>query len=214
MRLKQRFLLVVSFVFAFALFPNAAYAENHSSLSGVAETIENLFVFIPNIITLEKLLGEDQAAMFWARFLLWVLLFAAFFFGATKVFKDNKRVAAVVALVFALIGTLMMPNGWVINIFQSYGFLAGLLIWVVPVAAGFYLVSKIQQRLLKALIYLLMIFVLIAIDNSITSSFGENLAENVWYSLFKLVLAVVIIAFLWNLLFAGLDAVPHGGGEH
>lgn len=201
-------------VFITALFSNIANAQEESSLAGVAETIQRLFGFIPNIITLEKLIGEDAAAIFWAKFLVWLLLFAVFFFGATKVFKDNKRIAAVVALVFALIGTLMMPNGWVINIFQSYGFLAGLLIWVVPVAAGFYLVSKIKQRLLKALIYLLMIFVLLAIDNSITSSFGENLVDNVWFSLFRLVLAVVIIAFLWNLLFAGLDAVPHGGGEH
>lgn len=204
-------------VLGIMLFSNIANAQEESGLAGVAETIERLFGFIPNIITLERLMGEDAAAIFWAKFLVWLLLFAAFFFGATKAFKDNKRVAAVVALVFSLIGTLMMPNGWIINIFQSYGFLAGLLIWVVPVAAGFYLVSKIKERLLKALIYLLMIFVLSAIDKSITSSFGENLADNIGFSLFRLVLAVVIIAFLWNLLFAGLDAVPHGGehgGEH
>ncbi len=211
---RKKVFFPIFLVLSIMLFSNTAYSQEEGPLSRVADTVHDLFGFIPNIITLEKLIGEDAAAIFWAKFLVWLLLFAAFFFGATKAFKDNKRIAAVVALVFALIGTLMMPNGWVINIFQSYGFLAGLLIWVVPVAAGFYLVSKIQQRLLKALIYLLMIFVLLAIDNSITSSFGEDLADNVWYSFFKLLLAVVIIAFLWNLLFAGLDAVPHGGGEH
>lgn len=212
---RKKVFFTVFLVFIMTLFSNMVNAQEEGGLAGVAETIQDLFGFIPNIITLEKLIGEDAAAIFWAKFLVWLLLFAAFFFGATKVFKDNKRIAAVVALVFSLIGTLMMPNGWIINIFQSYGFLAGLLIWVVPVAAGFYLASKIPQRLLKALIYLLMIFVLLAIDKSITSSFGENLADNIWFSLFRLVLAVVIIAFIWNLLFAGLDAVPHGGrGDH
>ena len=210
MRTKKVF-FSASFLVVMALFSNAAYAQEKSPLSGVADTVHNLFGFLPNIITLDKLLGEDAAAIFWAKFLVWLLLFAAFFFGGTKVFKDNRRVATIVALVFALIGTLMMPNRWIINIFQSYGFLAGLLIWVIPVAAGFYLASKIKQRLLKALVYLLMIFVLLAIDNSITSSFGENLEDNVWFAFFRLLWAVVVIAFLWNLLFAGLDAVPHGG---
>ena len=211
---RKKLLFPIFLVFVTALFSNVANAQEESGLAGVAETIQRLFGFIPNIITLEKLIGEEDAAIFWAKFLVWLLLFAGFFFGATKAFKDNKRIAAVVALVFSLIGTLMMPNGWIINIFQSYGFLSGLLIWVVPVAAGFYLVSKIKQRLMKALIYLLMIFVLLAIDKSITSTFAEGVADSIWFSLFRLVLAVVIIAFLWNLLFAGLDAVPHGGGEH
>ena len=124
MRIKKVFFSAY-FLFVIVLFSNIANAQQESGLAGVAETIERLFGFIPNIITLEKLIGEDAGAMFWAKFLIWLLLFAAFFFGATKVFKDNKRIAAVVALVLSLIGTVMMPNGWIINIFQSYGFLAG-----------------------------------------------------------------------------------------
>ena len=147
---RKRMFFPIFLALITVLFSNVANAQEESGLAGVAETIENLFGFIPNIITLEKLIGEDAAAIFWAKFLVWLLLFAAFFFGATKVFKDNKRVAAVVALVFSLIGTLMMPNGWIISIFQSYGFLAGLLIWVVPVAAGFYLVSKIVEGFVVA----------------------------------------------------------------
>ncbi|MEK6869771.1 MAG: hypothetical protein AABX74_06045, partial [Nanoarchaeota archaeon] len=131
---RKKLLFPIFLVFVTALFSNVANAQEESGLAGVAETIQRLFGFIPNIITLEKLIGEEDAAIFWAKFLVWLLLFAGFFFGATKAFKDNKRIAAVVALVFSLIGTLMMPNGWIINIFQSYGFLSGLLIWVVPVA--------------------------------------------------------------------------------
>ena len=218
MHLKQRFLLIVSFLFAFALFPNAAYAESQNSLSGVAETIEELFGFIPNIITLEKLLGEDAAAMFWARFLLWVLLFAAFYYGGSFAFKVegkvNTRIAGTVAFVFATISALLIPDKIIIGIFQSYGLLSAIIIWFVPVIAGFFLVSMIKPRPAKAVIYLGMIFVLVAIDNSITSKFAADLANNLWFPFFKLLLAVVIIAFLWNLLFAGIEgwnAGVHGG---
>jgi len=198
---KKVFLLFISIVLM-SLFANLVSAQDEGSegLSGVAETIERLFGFIPNVITLEKLIGEDGAAMFWARFLIWLLLFAAYFFGASRVFKDSKNIAIVVALVLSLISALLIPSAIIINIFQSYGFVAGVLVWLIPVIAGFYLISKIKQKFLRAIVYLLILVVLLAIDKSITSSFGEGLVDDIWYSLFRLLIGVIIISFIWNLL--------------
>jgi len=218
MKIKRELFLLISFLFAPILLPNV-YAESQNSLSGAAETIEELFGFIPNIITLEKLMGEDAAAMFWARFLLWVLLFAVFYYGAGFAFKAgdkaNPRIAGTVAFVFATISALLIPEKIIMGIFRSYGLLSAIIIWFVPVLAGFFLVSKLKPKPVKAVIYLGMIFVLVSIDDSITSKFATDLANNMWYPFFKLVLAVVIIAFLWNLLFAGIEgwnAEVHGGG--
>ncbi|MDP7322691.1 MAG: hypothetical protein QF729_01975, partial [Candidatus Woesearchaeota archaeon] len=71
---KRVFLLIISLILM-SLFSNFASASNHEGggLAGVAETIEKLFGFLPNVITLEKLIGQEAAAMFWAKFLLWLL---------------------------------------------------------------------------------------------------------------------------------------------
>ena len=207
---NKKVFLLISFVVMISLFASSVSAQEEGGLAGVAETIEKLFGFLPNVITLEKLIGQEAAAMFWAKFLLWLLLFSVVYFGAGFVFKDNKNVATVVAIVIALMSALLIPNVFVINIFQSYGLVAAFLIWFVPVIAGFYLVSKLKEnKLMKAVIYLGMLFVLISMDTAITSSdLGKDLAEGEWYPFFKLLLAVVIIAFLWNLLTAWM-----GGGQ-
>ena len=64
---KKVFLLLISLVVMMSLFSNAGFAA--TGLGGVAETIHNLFGFIPDILTLDKLVGgTDKAALFWAKF--------------------------------------------------------------------------------------------------------------------------------------------------
>src|SRR3989338_11376623 len=93
---KKVFLLLVSFVFMMSLFANFVSAQEKSGLEGAFDTIRKLFGFLPEVITLEKLVGGDAAAVFWAKFLVWLLLFAVIYFGAGFVFKEQKRIAVVV----------------------------------------------------------------------------------------------------------------------
>ena len=88
---KKVFLLLVSLLFI-SLFSNYVSASNHegTGLGDAFDTIRELFAFLPDLVTLEKLIGGDTAAIFWAKFLVWLLLFAVLFFGASKVFPDNK----------------------------------------------------------------------------------------------------------------------------
>src|SRR3989338_7361355 len=124
---KKVFLIVVSLVLM-SLFSFVVSAENGDGrgLGGVLDTFRNLFQAIPDALTLDNLVGGDNiAALFWAKFLIWLLLFAGLYFGASKVFADNKRIAVVVALAISLMGALLIPNNIVINIFQTYGLAAG-----------------------------------------------------------------------------------------
>lgn len=193
---KKVFLVAASLVLM-SLFSGAVFAQGEG-LGGVAETIRELFGFIPKILTLEALVGGDAAALFWAKFLIWLLLFAVIYFGASKVFAENKRIAVIVALAISLMGALLIPNNTVVNIFQTYGLAAGFAVWFVPVIAGLFLAHKIENRAIKTVFYLVLILLLINIDRSLTSP-GSWLEGNNWIDYFRLLFAVVIIAFIWNL---------------
>ena len=87
MNSKKVFLLLFSLVII-SLFSNVVFASNHDGdgglgegLGGVAETIHELFGFIPEVLTLEKLTGAESgsSALFWAKFLIWLLLFSVIY---------------------------------------------------------------------------------------------------------------------------------------
>jgi len=137
---QKKVLLLFSLIFI-SLFSNIVSAQAEGAGAGLAEafgTIEELFAFLPELVTLEKLIGgKDPAALFWAKFLVWLLLFAAIYFGTSKVFTGNNRIAVIIALVISLMGTLLMPVSILFNIFQTYGLLAGIIIWVIPVIGAY-----------------------------------------------------------------------------
>jgi len=198
---KKVFLLLISLVFM-GLFSNFVFAAHTSSHQGLGlgdtlDTIRELFAFLPELITLEKLIkGDDEAAKFWARFLVWILLFATLFFGASKVFPDNKRIAVVVAIVIALMGALLIPYTILVNIFQTYGLVAGIVIWAIPLIAGMYIAHKFENPFARALIYGLAAWILFSINKTVVEVQGF---ANTNFPFFGLLLAVVIILFFWNL---------------
>ncbi len=193
---KKVFLLLASLVLM-SLFSNFASAQEEGAGLGEAfDTIRELFAFLPELVTLEKLIGGDTAAIFWAKFLVWLLLFAVLFFGASKVFPDNKRIAVIVALVIALMGTLLIPYPILVNIFQTYGLVAGIVVWAIPLVAGMYIAHKVENPFARALIYGLAAWILFSINKTIVK--GQEFA-NTNFPFFGLLLAVVIILFFWNL---------------
>ncbi len=205
---KKVFLLAVSLVLMMSLFSNVVSAqEDEGGLGSAFDTIRKLFAFLPELITMEKLLDADPVAIFWAKFLIWLGLFAVIYFGASFPLKQNPRIAVIVALVISLMSALMIPNATIGSIFQTYGLLAAILVWVVPVFAGFYLAHRVPNRLARALIYLLVLIVLTLIN-------GNILVKDIWniaLPYFTLLWAVVLLLFLWN-LFAGLGELGIGPG--
>ncbi|MAH01849.1 hypothetical protein CMO87_01280, partial [Candidatus Woesearchaeota archaeon] len=96
---KKKVFLLLSSLLIMGLLSNVVSAQEEGAGLGEAfDTIRELFAFLPDLVTLKKLIGGDTAAIFWAKFLVWLLLFAVLFFGASKVFPDNNRIAVIVAL--------------------------------------------------------------------------------------------------------------------
>ena len=197
---RKKVFLLISFVLMMSLVPGVVSAQDDGILGGLADTIQNLFGFIPEVITLEKLVGEDEAAVFWAKFLIWVLLFAVIYFGATAVpgLRDNNRIAIIIAIVISIISTVMIPAEIIFDIFQTYGLVSGIALWFIPLAAILYINHKLENRWLKVLVLMLALIILVNINTTLSrlGGIGE------WFDYFGLLLAFVVIMLIWNLFTA------------
>lgn len=212
---KKVFLLVVSLVLI-SLFSNAASAQEGGigeGLGSAFDTIRQLFAFLPELITLEGLLGEEPAAIFWAKFLVWLFLFAVVYFGASAIpgMKESKNIAIVIAIVISLMGALLIPNDILVNIFQTYGLLAGIILWIIPVAAGMFIAHKVTLPFFRALVYGTAAWILWSINATVVDKMGF---ANTSFPYFSLLFAVVVIMFFWNLvgIFWGGQGQAAAGG--
>lgn len=209
---KKVFLLVVSLVLMTSLFSNVASAQEGGigeGLGSAFDTIRQLFAFLPDLITLEGLLGEEPAAIFWAKFLVWLFLFAVVYFGASAIpgIKESKNIAIVIAIVISLMGALLIPNDILVNIFQTYGLLAGIIIWIIPVAAGMFIAHKVTLPFFRALVYGTAAWILWSINATVVEKMVLTDEFHPSFPYFGLLFAVVVIMFFWNLF------AIFGGGE-
>jgi hypothetical protein len=209
---KKTVVLLVSIVLM-SLFSGNVFGQESGSLESALEVIADLFGFLPELLTMEKLLAGDPMAVFWAKFLLWLGLFAAIYFGTSIIFKQNNRVAVIIAIAVSLIGALMIPTSLVASIMQTYGFVSALVIWAVPVLVGFYLASKVESRLIRAFIYLIALAVLTAINTAIVTKDIFSVS----FPYFGLIWIAVFFMFIWNLIAGargtgGAPTTTGGGG--
>jgi len=123
-------------------------------------------------------------------------LFASIYFGASKVFKDNNRIAVIVAIVISLMGTLFIPQSFLINIFKTYGLVASIIVWTIPLVAGMFIAHKVESRFFRALIYGLSAWILFSINDTLVKDQGF---PDTNFPFFGLLLAIVILLFFWNL---------------
>ena len=198
MNQKKVFLLFISLLII-SLFSNVVFAQG--GLGSIADTIYDLVGFIPDLVTLENLIDEEPAAVFWAKFLIWILLFAAFYFGATKIpgLQDNKRITMVLAIVLSIISTVMIPNEIIFNIFQTYGLVAGIALFVIPLAAVMVINNKLgdEHRWVKVIVLLIALMILVNINTTLRKVPGVNPE---WFDYFPIFLAIVTIMLIWNLI--------------
>jgi hypothetical protein len=135
----------------------AVLAENIGHTVG--RTMYRIFGWV--FIDVFSRLG-DVTIQFTMRFLIWLLLFALFFFGVSKVIKDQKNIQVTVAIALSLMGALLIPTTVLITLLKTYGGITVILLFVIPMAAVLYLnkfafsgMSKAECALKAVSVYLL-----------------------------------------------------------
>ena len=106
---KRVILLVLAIVIGMSVFATTVFAATLPVPESVKEMFKWLFNVLPGEID-----TDTGIALF--RFMLWILIFSVIYYGASKVFKDNNRIAIVVSIIFALISTLFIPKSIIIFI--------------------------------------------------------------------------------------------------
>ncbi|MBU0614961.1 MAG: hypothetical protein KJ601_02615 [Nanoarchaeota archaeon] len=81
----------------------------------------------------------DRTVEFAMRFLIWLLLFALFFFGVSKVFQSKKNIQVTVAACLSLMGAILIPTAVLIRLLKTYGGVTVILLFGIPIAAILYI---------------------------------------------------------------------------
>jgi len=197
------------------LFSSSAHATFSDSLKRGMK-----FVFFD----LSRVTEANTAAIILFKFLIWILTFAIVFFGVTKLFQEdrfktvaskNKNLPIVISLVISLLGTLMIPNLWIIRIFETYSTIFGIAIALAPaiggIAINYQVLSdkdkgekELNPRLkhfLRGIIYLLILYVY---GTLILSSLAQidNPIYNFFYQFGALGLGFLILLMILEFFFA------------
>lgn len=158
---KKLFLLLFSLVFM-SLLSGLAFATHTSShQSFLPEIIEDVAQFLFLDLGTFTETAPDTFILY-SKFIFFILVFSIFYWGASKAFKDNMRIGGVIAFIFALIGTVLLPGEFMIFIFETYSQVIGFAFGILPFVIGLmisHMVFKGEetwQRILRGIVYVLM----------------------------------------------------------
>lgn len=207
-KIKIIWILVLSFLISL----KAVAAQN------IGETIGSMFyrLFGWIFIDISGMLGGAMV-QFSLRFMVWVLLFAAFYYAISRfVFKDaNKGVKITVPLILSLMATLLIPGQVLINVMTTYSGIGAVLLFMVPVAGFLYLnqyAFKGHSRATCALKAVSMYLIATIFHNmvGIQAAIGmQNLDQ--WAGFAESIALIAMILYLWCAIVGkGEDS---GGGE-
>lgn len=136
----KKALTFLTFLFSslLSLLPTAAAQPFAGDIGNVGDAMMRLFgpIFGTNLL-------ESGNFAFWAKFLIWILLFAVFYWVFRLIFKENKNIAITVAGIVAAISSLGMPESMLRGIIESYTLFATFILYVAPIAGTLFLMNKV-----------------------------------------------------------------------
>jgi len=152
---KKVFLLLVTLVMT-GLFINAVSAQTESFLPEIIEKwAKFLFLDLSGLLK-----SAPDTFIIYSKFLFFFLVFTAIFWGASKVFKENKNIAVTIAILFAIITVVMIPKSMMLFIFESYSVVISFIFGFLPFIVGFIIAHKAaggdekHKRILRGIIYI------------------------------------------------------------
>jgi len=210
---------VVAYSIIFSLLLPLVHAANPfiTKIKDLGNTFHELFggFLAPDVMT--KIAGGNQPALFWAKFLLWLLLFSLFFYLSHKfLFTDKKNISATIGAIVALISVVAIPTAVLVAIFQMYGFLVALIMYGGPILAIVLFANLInfpQNRRaefsIKAILFFIIAALITAFNKAIAADQNFTFSEQYgniggWLEFVATILAIV---YVFRAIFTG----PAGG---
>ena len=153
--------------------------------------------------------------VFWAKFLIWVLVFALLYAVSFKVavLSQRKNIQVVVTMILALITVIPLSGELLWSLFQTYAIMVAFVLFFVPIGGILYLSHKLfsdQKRLqyaMKAILFYLLAVIIANVTQTFTATFDVGSFQN----MSSLALGICFLMFIWNLfraLMGGADEFP------
>lgn len=148
MRLKPLLLGIISFILSMDI----VLAATNYVPQILRDMLKAVFITLP-----KEAQAGTEAFVYYSKFLVFIAIYAIFFFGTNKLFKDSRRIAGVVAFIAALISTILIPKAFLLFLFGEYSAVVSILLGLVPVLIGLYLRHKIsaEHKAMRSIIMLL-----------------------------------------------------------
>ncbi len=219
--MRKVFLCSVILSLFLLLFLPLVHAANPfvTKIKDLGNTFHELFggFLAPDVMT--KIAGGNQPALFWAKFLLWLLLFSLFFYLSHKyLFTDRKNIAATIGAIVALISVVAIPTAVLVAIFQMYGFLTAFVLYGGPILAIVLFANLInfpQNRraefALKAILFFIIAALITAFNKAIAADQNFTFSEQYgniggWLEFVATILAII---YVFRAIFtSGAGAAP------
>src|SRR3989344_1561239 len=183
------------------IIPSGISAEE-GPIEGIFKIFRDFFGFLPQLLS--KNFGSDPAADFYARFLIWMLVFAVLYWPSTIVFSNAPRgVVITVPLTLSIISVVVIPPNILQHIFTTYSVFVTLILWALPIVAMFAISHKIFPGESKGhvigriFIYLLVLMLYSDFYNVFAeSSWARSITQTQAWGYAKLIYPVLIIMII------------------
>ena len=150
----------------------------------------------------------DPTGAVYAKILIWLLVFALFYFASEKLFREaGQGIKIMVPLLLSIIGVLMIPDETILYIFKTYSLVISVLLWGIPILGAWYLnhsmfdgedtVSYGGRTLVYGLLVALMMTVQSGLGSIINQPGAVGGAMLDYLSWFYLIFTIL---FIWNLM--------------
>ncbi|MBS3106402.1 hypothetical protein J4419_01940 [Candidatus Woesearchaeota archaeon] len=141
------------------------------------------------------------------RFMLFIIVYAALYYGTIKIFKDHKSIAGAIAFVLALASVSLIPAKVLQGIFATYSVAIGVLAGLAPALYGLYMTRHIHNKILKAAVWLLIALISFTAGGYFLTA-GGSTGGNLYKSIGGWTMGGAVVALIVALL-----TLFHGGAE-
>ena len=152
-------------------------------------------------------IGGPSSSTFYARFLIWIFLFAALYFAAGYIFQGKRNIQLAVAAVLAIIGAAVIPGTVLQGIFRSYFLFFSIVLFLLPIIAVFFLSHKIKEmeafknkpaagHLLSGVAFLVTLVVMSTLNETMKGQIPQKVIDlQMW---FDLAVGICTIMLIWH----------------
>ena len=205
---KRLMVVLFFFLFLVPLFSVTATAEELKPIGETLyETLNSVFGFLDKVqVGLIGEAGEEgERATFWARFLIWILVFTLVYYVLRMWLPGS--IAGAIGFVLAIISVVGIPHALLKDIFINYSIIATIILFIGPIFGlllfRYKMKAQYGDRTLSHLAFVLIDVLVIILMSKFLTTLRYDFKNAMWQSITQwgiLFLAIVVVILIFDIL--------------